>query len=105
MRDMTDAAIQRFREEGFLEADHPEALVADLVRIACGGESDPDAARPGETSDQAYLVKLRDVLDELSSDGDGKWTAQVVLGELARQALRERLITDEGVGSTAGPLP
>jgi len=92
--DTTDSAIQRFREEGFLDFGDPEALVGDLLRIACGGAEDADAARPDETSDRAYMVKLRDLLDELSIDGNGTWTAQVVLADLARQALRERLHGD-----------
>lgn len=92
--DTTDSAIQRFRDEGFFDSDDPEALVGDLLRIACGGAEDVDAARPDETSDRAYMVNLRDVLDELSIDGNGTWTAKVVLGDLARQALRERLHAD-----------
>jgi hypothetical protein len=79
-----NGAIKRFREEGFLDSGDPEGLVGDLLRIACGGVEDSDAARPYETSDRAYMVKLRDLLDELSIDGDGRWTAQVVLGDLAR---------------------
>jgi len=84
-------AIQRFREDGFLDSDDPEALVGDLLRIACGGAEDPDAARPEEASNRTYMVKLRDLLDELSIDGNGTWTAQAVLGDLAREALRKRL--------------
>ena len=96
MDDTTGVVIRRLREEGFLDADQPEAIVGDLLRIACGWEDDPDAAKPGETSDRAFIVKLRDLLDDLSIDGDGTWTAQLVLGDLAREALRQRVREDAG---------
>lgn len=91
---MTDDAIRRLQHDGFLDVDHPEGIVGDLLRIAVGWEDDPDAARPGETSDRAYMVKLRGLLDELSINDDGRWTAQVILVDLAREALGARLKLD-----------